>query len=188
MEKLKKFKSSNYAVMLVYVIIGLIMILNPSFVLDAVNYIIGILIILYGLIYSISLYQKWDSTMYGKFDLLGSVLCISFGIFLIVNSNVLSSLIPFCTGVIIFMDAIMQIYKSFTLKKVGFIRWWISLIIGIILVAFSVYIIVNANDISLLLIRIIGGFLLFDALTDLVTSICITKRSNIKEKFEIEVK
>ena len=188
MDKLKKFKSSNYAVTIVYLIIGLIMLLNPSFIADAVNYVVGILIILYGLIYSISLYQKWDSEIYGKFDLLGGVLCISFGIFLLVNSNVLISIIPFCTGVIIFMDAIMQLYKSISLKKLDFNRWWISLIVSFILGSFAIYIIVNSKNISYTLIQIIGGFLLFDALADFITSICITKKGNTTKTLEIETK
>lgn len=160
------------------------MLLNPSFVSNAVNYILGVLVIVYGIVYIISLYQKKDTELYGKFDLLGGVLCISFGLFLIVNPDVLFSLIPFCTGVIIGIDAITQVIKSFSLKKFGFKRWWISLIIGGILLVFSIYIIVNAKNISLLLISIIGGFLIFDALADLVTSICITKK--IKEENDRE--
>ena len=84
LEVLKKFKSSNYAVSIVYIIVGLIMLLNPSFIGNAVNYILGILIIIYGLIYSINVYQEKEA-VFNKFDLLAGVICISFGIFLIVN-------------------------------------------------------------------------------------------------------
>ena len=54
MEVLKRFKRSVYFVSIIYVIMGLIMLLNPSFVRDAVNYIIGVMAIIYGLIYTIS--------------------------------------------------------------------------------------------------------------------------------------
>ena len=187
MDKLKRFKSSNYAVTIVYLIIGLIMLLNPVFVSDAVNYIIGILVMLYGIIYTISIYQKKNTEFYGKFDLLGGVLCISFGLFLILNPDVLFSLIPFCVGVIIFMVSITQMYKSVTLKRLGIKRWWITLIIGLILISFAIYIIVNAKNISYLLIRIIGGFLIFDALSDLITSIFINRKLET-ERLLIETK
>lgn len=188
METLKKFKKSNYAVIVVYILVGLIMLLNPSFVSNAVNYILGSLVILYGIVYVITLYQKKETEIYGKFDLLGGVLCISFGLFLIVNPDVLFSLIPFCTGVIIFMDAIMQLYKSFTLKKIGLKRWWISLIVGFILLGFAIYVVVNSKEISYVLIRVIGGFLVFDAITDLVTNLCITKKKDYSEAKLIENK
>ena len=73
MEALKRFKTSTYAVSIIYIIVGLIMLLNPNFVSDAVNYVIGVLIIIYGIIYSISLYQKRDVEIYGKFDFLAGI-------------------------------------------------------------------------------------------------------------------
>ena len=176
MEVVKKLKRSAYFVTIVYIIIGLIMLLNPIFVRNAVNYIMGIIAIIYGLVYSINLYQKRETDLYSKFDLLGGILCISFGFFLIVNPDVLFSMIPFCTGVILFMDAITLVVRSFNLKKLGFTRWWINLIISGLFLAFSIYIIVNASSISDFLIRVIGGFLIFDSLYDLIITIILSKK------------
>lgn len=188
METLKKFRASSYAVSIVYIIGGLIMLLNPSFISDAVNYVIGILVIIYGLIYSISLYQKRDVENYGKFDFLAGILCISFGLFLIVNPDILVSLIPFCTGVIIFMDAIGFIYNSFKLKRLNYKSWIINLIIGLMFLTFAIYIVVNAKNISYLLIRFIGGFLIVDAILDFFTVIRIRKRENITNLKVIEAR
>lgn len=186
MDTLKKFKSSAYAVSIVYVIVGVIMLLNPSFIGSAVNYILGVLVIIYGLIYSVSVYQKREGA-FDKFDLLAGVICISFGIFLIINKDVLLSLVPFCMGIIILMDAITGIIKSVRLKKIGLTRWYIILIVNLIFLAFAVYIIVNANDITELLIRFIGGFLIVDALMDFFLSIRYSKNKEDVETREITV-
>ena len=58
MELLKKIRMYTLLVSLLYVIMGIIMLLNPGFVLDAVNYIVGILILLYGVIYIIRFLGK----------------------------------------------------------------------------------------------------------------------------------
>lgn len=165
------------------------MLLNPSFIGNAVNYILGILIIIYGLIYSINVYQKKEA-VFNKFDLLAGVICISFGIFLIVNKDVLFSLIPFCIGIIIFMDSISGIFKSIKLKKAGLTKWWILLIINTIFIAFAIYIIVNSNAITELLIRIIGAFLILDAVIDFLMTIRINKSEEniIKDIKVIETK
>jgi len=176
MEVLKKFKNSSYAVAIVYFIVGLIMLLNPSFIGNAVNYIIGILVIIYGLIYAIGVYQRDDG--FNKFDLLAGIICISFGLFLIVNKDVLVSLIPFSMGIILLMDAISNIIKSVKLKKMGLKRWWILLIIGVIFLVFAIYIIVSAQKIDELLIRIIGGFLIFDAIIDFALSLRFSKKTS----------
>lgn len=187
MEVLRKFKRSVYFVSIVYIIIGLIMLLNPVFVRNAVNYIMGVIAILYGLVYSISIYQKKDTELYSKFNLLGGILCISFGLFLMVNPDVLFSLIPFCAGVVIFMDAIFLMYRSVSFKNLGIDKWWISLVFSCIFLAFSIYIIVNAKEISDVLIRIIGGFLILDAITDFIVSFKLSKLMSESDKKDILV-
>ena len=185
METLRKFRASSYAVSIIYIIVGLIMLLNPGFISDAVNYVIGVLVIIYGIIYSISLYQKREVEMYGKFDFLAGIICISFGLFLILNPDILVSLIPFCSGVIILMDAIRFIVNSIRLKKLDYRSWIINLIIGLVFLGFSIFIIVKAKDITLLTIRFIGGFLIVDALLDFFTEIRFRKREKRVEKYEI---
>lgn len=176
MEVINKLKRSAYFVSIIYIIIGLIMLLNPIFVRNAINYIMGIFAILYGVIYVISLYQKKNTEVFSRFNLLGGILCVSFGLFLIVNPDVLFSLIPFCAGVIIFMDALTLIYQSVSLKRLEVNKWWIYLIISLIFLGFSIYIIIHAKDISNLLIRIIGGFLIVDAGVDLVITYILSKK------------
>ena len=157
------------------------MLLNPLFVRNAVNYIMGVFAILYGLVYIITVYQKKDTEFYSKFDLLGGILCISFGLFLIVNPDILFSLIPFCAGVLIFMDSLTLTYQSVSMKRLSVNKWWIGLIIGMIFLAFSIYIIVNAKNISDILIRIIGIFLIFDAIIDFINTMIISKKIERKE-------
>lgn len=185
MDTFRKFKASSYAVSIVYIIVGLIMLLNPGFISDAVNYVVGVLVMIYGIIYSISIYQKRNTEMYGKFDLLAGIICISFGLFLILNPDILVSLIPFCTGVILFMDAISFIVNSIALKKLGFRSWILNLIVGIIFLGFALFIIIKAKEISLLLIRFIGGFLIVDALLDFFTVMRFKKREKKPEKYEV---
>lgn len=190
MDVLRKFKASSYAVSIVYIIVGLIMLLNPSFISNAVNYVIGVLVIIYGVFYTVSLYQKKDSGLYSKFDFLAGIICISFGLFLILNPDILVSLIPFCTGVVLFMDAISFIVNSFSLKKLGSKTWAVNLVIGIIFLGFSMYIIFTAKSITLLLIRFIGAFLIVDALLDFLTVLRLNKgkKEEVYSIVEAEVK
>ena len=188
METLKKFRTSSYAVSIVYIIVGLIMLLNPSFISDAVNYVIGVLVMLYGIIYSISVYQKKETGLYGKFDLLAGIICISFGLFLVLNPDILVSLIPFCAGVIIFMDAISFIINSFRLKNLEYKSWVVNLVIGVIFLAFALYIIINAKNITHLVIRFIGGFLIVDAILDFLTVFRLRKKENTTSLKVVEAK
>ena len=74
------------------------------------------------------------------------------------------------------MDAISFIYNSFKLKKAGYKSWIVNLVVGLIFLAFSIYIMVNAKNISYLLIRFIGGFLIIDAISQLTVRITFTSQ------------
>ena len=189
MNMLKKIKSYYFAVSIIYIVIGIIMLLNPKFICDAVNYIIGSLVMLYGIVYLVSLYQQREFELLNKFNFLAGVMCISFGVFLILNSSVLMSLIPFCAGVIIFIDAIYQLRNSLTLKNFGNKYWYINLVVGILFLTFAIFIMVKAENITHLLIRFIGGTLIFDAIMDFYTYFALRKCNKNKNNLKvIEVK
>lgn len=177
MNLIKKFKNYSFAVSILYIVIGLIMLLNPKFVCDAVNYIIGSLVMLYGIIYLINLYQQREFELFNKFNFLAGVMCISFGVFLILNSSVLMSLIPFCSGVIIFIDAIYQIRNSISLKSLGNKRWWINLVVGLLFLGFAIFIMTKSENISQLVIQAIGAILIIDAIMDFYTYFMLKKCS-----------
>lgn len=177
MNIIKKFKNYSFAVSILYIVVGLIMLLNPKFVCDAVNYIIGSLVMLYGIIYLINLYQQREFELFNKFNFLAGVMCISFGVFLILNSNVLMSLIPFCSGVIIFIDAIYQIRNSISLKSLGNRHWWINLVVGLLFLGFAIFIMAKSENISQLVIQFIGAILIVDAIMDFYTYFMLKKGS-----------
>lgn len=177
MNIIKKFKNYSFAVSILYIVVGLIMLLNPKFVCDAVNYIIGSLVMLYGIIYLINLYQQREFELFNKFNFLAGVMCISFGVFLILNSNVLMSLIPFCSGVIIFIDAIYQIRNSISLKSLGNRHWWINLVVGLLFLGFAIFIMAKSENISQLFIQFIGAILIIDAIMDFYTYFMLKKGS-----------
>lgn len=189
MNVLKKIKSYYFAVSILYIVIGLIMLLNPKFVCDAVNYIIGSLVMLYGIVYLVGLYQQREFELLNKFNFLAGVMCISFGVFLILNSSVLMSLIPFCAGVIILIDAIYQLRHSLSLKLMGNKYWYINLVVGIFFLLFAIFVMTKSENITQLLIRFIGGVLILDAIMDFYTYFALKKINKNKNDLKvIEVK
>ncbi len=176
MENLKKLRNYSFAISIVYIILGLLMILNPSFISNAINYVIGFLIMLYGVVYLINLFVKKDEYILNRFNFFTGVMCISFGLFLVLHPDLLHQLIPFCGSIIIFVDGIYQIRNSFVLKKNKYKFWYVNLITAFIFIGFAIFVMINASSISNLLISIIGGVLLVDALLDIYTTIVINRR------------
>ena len=187
MEIFKKIKMYTLFVSLLYVIMGIIMLLNPGFILDAVNYIVGILILIYGVIYIVRFLSKNTFNTLSKFSLLAGLLCITFGIYILLNPTLLSSIIPFAAGMLLLVDGLGKLKDSLAFKKVAYRHWWIGLVIAILFIGFGIYMIVNSFNVSKLIIRIIGAILIIDAISDLWVYFCYKKYSPKKEiKQEIE--
>ena len=187
MEIFKKIKTYTLLVSLLYVIMGIIMLFNRGFVLDAVNYIVGILVLLYGVIYMARFLGKNAFNTLSKFSLLAGLLCITFGIYILLNPTLLSSIIPFAAGMLLLVDGFGKFRDAMAFKKVDYRRWWIGLVIAILFIGIGIYMIINAFNVSKLVVRIIGGVLIIDAISDLWVYFCYKKYSPKKEeKKEIE--
>lgn len=169
MERIKE-KISDNLISFIYIIAGIVMLLNPKFVCDAVNYVIGGLIILFGIVYVFKLLQNKDLKQFSKIELLVFLLCVGLGIFIMFNSDLLTSILPIGAGLLIFLDSISQLMKSFKLKKNKYKLWYINLIVGLIFFAFSLYIILNAASVTYLVVRLIGIILIIDAIFEFYTS------------------
>jgi len=182
-----KDKVSDNLMSVVYIIAGIIMLLNPAFVSDAVNYVIGGLIILFGIIYVIKLLQTKDIKEFSKIELLVVLLCIGLGLFIMFNSNLLASILPIGAGLLILLDSISQIMKSFKLKKNKEKLWYINTIIGLVFFGFSFYIIINAASVTHLAIRLIGIVLIINAILEFYTSFKLKEYDKNVKVIETEI-
>ena len=182
-----KEKFSENLMALIYIVIGLLMLINPKFVCDAINYIIGITIIVFGIIFIIKLLQSKGVKELSKIDLLVIFLCLGLGLFLIFNSNLLISILPISAGILIFLDAISQVIKSFKLKKMNVKYWYINLLVGLIFLAFSIYIVINATSVTHLIVRLIGLVLIIDGIIEFYTSFKFREYNNSAVVMETEI-
>lgn len=142
------------------------MIIFPGTINNIINYIIGGLIIIFGLDYIIRYLNNNKVTTYSKYGLTIGIIPVICGIFLICNPEILVSIIPFIAGMIIIMDAIEKIKHAIDLKKLNLEEWWIDLIVAILFMVFGIIIILNPFKTAKLLIRILGIFFLVDCFID----------------------
>ena len=105
MKIIEKVKGFNYFLPIVYFVLGLLMVIFPETINDIINYIIGGLLMLFGIDYIVRYLSNNKVTTYSKYSLTVGIVPIICGVFLICNPEVLVSIIPFVAGMIILMDA-----------------------------------------------------------------------------------
>lgn len=166
MKIINKIKAFSYFLPIVYFLLGLLMIIFPETINNIINYIIGGLIIIFGLDYIIRYINNNKVTTYSKYGLTIGIIPVICGIFLICNPEILVSIIPFIAGMIIIMDAIEKIKHAIDLKKLSLEEWYVDLIVAILFMVFGIIIILNPFKTAKLLIRILGIFFLVDCFID----------------------
>lgn len=169
MKIIEKVKNFNYLLPITYFVFGLIMVIFPKTVTDVINYLVGGLLILFGINYIIIYLNNNKITKYSKYSLTIGIVPIICGVFLICNKVVIMSIIPFVAGMIILMDSFEKMKHAIDLKKLSYDQWWVELVTSVLFIVFGIIIILNPFEVTEMLIRILGIFFLVDCFIDVWT-------------------
>ena len=171
MEFLKEIKSTLFIMSGLYLVIGLIMLIYPAFVTNAICYLIGTLCLILG---GLGIYIYISSEVYGSLAygiLVAAIALIVLGIFVIVDPIEFASMIPFVMGIVLVIDAFTKLQSASGLKRYNHDKWWIVLISSLLIFAFGILLIFNPFESLTLFIRILGVFLIVDAASSFMTAI-----------------
>lgn len=143
----KYFK--NYSVMMLVIsilffILGAVMYTKPEFIVLVFSYVMGGLIILFGVYYCIKNYVeiKHDNSKSSKDMILGITLIV-IGLVFIFLANVIEALVRLVIGGYILFIGITRFVNSLYMKKDT--RFFVSLGLSILLIAGGLYTILEAN-------------------------------------------
>lgn len=175
MEFLKEIKSTLFIMSGLYIVIGLIMLIAPTFVTNAVCYLIGTLCLILG---GLGIYIYISSEVYGPLAytiLVIAIAMIVLGIFVIVDPISFASMIPFVMGIVLVIDAFTKLQSASSLKRYNYEKWWTVLIAALLIFIFGLILILNPFETITLFIRILGVFLIIDAVSSFMTAISYGK-------------
>lgn len=175
MEFVKEIKSTLLIMSGLYIVIGLIMLLAPVFVSNLICYLIGTICFILG---GIGIYTYISSEVYGPLAygiLVAAIALIVVGIFVIMDPVTFASFLPIIMGVVLVIDSFTKLQSSSSLKRYNYDRWWTVLVAGLITFVFGLFLILNPFKSLTLFIRILGVFLIVDAVSSFMTALSYSK-------------
>ena len=126
---------------LLFLLLGIFLIINPTLMAQTVFYIIGGVFLILGFSRIISYLISRAKGFYENYSLIsGSIYCL-IGLFIIIFGIAIISFFSVIIGVWIIVNGINRINFSFKMKDSGIKYWILSLIISIVMVIAGVYII-----------------------------------------------
>lgn len=175
MEFIKEIKSTLLIMAGFYVVTGLIMLLAPTFVNNAICYLIGSLCLIIG---GLAIYTYLGSEVYGPLSIAVLITAIAFiviGIFIITSPELFASVVPITMGVLLVVEAFGKMRSSITVKKYGYDKWWAVLVGALLVFVFGIILLLNPFESLIIFIRILGTFLIIDGISSFITSFSYTK-------------
>lgn len=186
MDEIKGFKKSYCLMSVIYVVCGIVLLIWPDISMTTFCYALGVLGIIYGIAHIVVYFTKDHVVSIMEMDLVTGIVTTAFGLFVLVNDQIFVSILPFAIGVILMLGAIVKLQNSLDLKKLEFQKWWIVLVLAIILLGIGLLLVYNPFRITIVMIYVIGASILADGVINIWSMFLITRMLKKRRKAEKE--
>lgn len=166
-EFFKSIKTNILGSAVLCVGLGVILMIYPDTSLSLVCQTVGIIVLVTGVGFLISHIRGGLISWFYRLDLILGLLFLILGGYIFLNPWGLLSMIPIVFGVLLIYHGISDLGQAMELRKYGADRWRISIIFAVISIILGVVIMKNPFGTIDMLMRIIGGCLIYDGLSNL---------------------
>lgn len=175
MNGIKNFKNMYSILTICLILVGAVLLIAPGIALDAVCIIFGIYMIIYGAVKIMGYFAKDAYQLAFQFDLALGIVIAIVGIVFVCRTARVVQLLSTCIGIVMLVDATFKIQTSIDSKRFGISRWWLMLILAVIVAAIGILLILMPGETTRLMVRLIGLNLCMDGILNLVIVIDTVK-------------
>ena len=158
-------------------ICGLVLLLMPELTLVTIANVIGILVIMIGAFFLIGYFLRKELAA-GNNDLIKGLVIVCIGIFICVKSELVVSILPVVLGIGVVLSGILKLQHAFDLKRMGFDTWVRIGLTAAVNIFIGLIVILNPFSTVAWLMRLVGIGFLFSGVTDLITTIYVSKKAS----------
>lgn len=176
MKEVKQFSKSYILVSALYVVLGVVLVAWPSTSVKMICYGLGLAMVVLGITHGIIYFTKENLEGFLQMDLVIGIICLAFGLFILLNPGFLGSVLPFAMGIILLLGAVVKLQSAFNMKRLLYKRWYVVLICAIVIGIMGIVLLCNVFQEEKQMILYVGICLILDGLTNLISLICIQVR------------
>lgn len=184
---LKNIKRNTILAFAGFVIIGILLIIFPGIIADIAGYIVGALLIGFGVTKIISYFSP-DGVKTSVFGMIIGIISSLAGIYIITRPWVIANFFVSIFGIIILINGTTKIRNAMNMKRMGIKKRWSTLIPGAVSALLGVIFIISPAIAHNIMMRLLGGALIFEGLSDLwaIFNISAAQKKSAKQTKEIE--
>ena len=166
-DEFRPIQGTPSALPILLIILGLVLLLFPGMTLTLIVRLGGIALIAGGL----NALGAWPRSRYeagpSNLDKVGGVLAVLAGLFLVIRPQSLINFFPKAAGILIILGGIYNLLKALASKRAGYDKWTAGMLMALVTVALGVYLVARPFSTMELIVRILGGILIYNGLSSL---------------------
>lgn len=174
-------KTGYIAVSILLAVLGIVLIAWPTFSVNALGVICGILLILFGGVKLVGYFSKDLYRLAFQYDMPFGILLIILGIIMLIHSGNLASFICVVFGLSVLISSLFNIQTALDAKKFGINQWWLIFALSVIAAVWGLILVFRPSEAADVMAVLLGITLLFESAVNIctvVTSVKIVKNQH----------
>lgn len=156
MKRLAYIKRVYMMLALVSVAIGVFFIMEPQAAVEALCKICGVFFLIYGLIRILGYFSKDLFQLAFQFDFALGIFSMVIGVVLLFRVERVALIFPDFIALFIIIDGVFKLQTALDARKFGLERWWIILVIAILVAAVGLCLTLLPAQTTKFLVRLLG--------------------------------
>lgn len=152
---------------IIYILFGIVLLFFPTITRALVCYLLGGLILVYGIIHVLSFFTLMGTSKFFRGDLITGLISTIIGIFIIARAELVVSVFPFVLGIVIAVNGVLNIGKSLELKALGYKKWVAVLVMAVLTAALGLLLVFNPLKAADFAISLVGIGLIVTGICDI---------------------
>lgn len=174
-------KTGYIAVSILLAVLGIVLIAWPTFSVNALGVICGILLILFGGVKLVGYFSKDLYRLAFQYDMPFGILLIILGIIMLIHPGNLASFICVVFGLSVLISSLFNIQTALDAKKFGINQWWLIFALSVIAAVWGLILVFRPSEAADVVAVLLGITLLFESAVNIctvVTSVKIVKNQH----------
>ena len=168
-------KAGYIAVSALLAVLGIVLIAWPTFSVNALGVICGILLIVFGGVKLVGYFSKDLYRLAFQYDMPFGILLIIFGIIMLIRPGNLANFICVVFGLSVLVSSLFNIQTALDAKKFGISQWWLIFALSVVSAAWGLILVFRPSEAADVMAILLGITLLFESAVNICTVLTSVK-------------
>ncbi len=167
MKFIKEIKISFIITSIVSILLGVFFVAFPATVQNVIAVILGIILTVLGVVWVITFFRTPGWTFGASFYLFFGAIFIGMGLWMAINPTFFNKIVVSIIGILIIINSFMALAQSISLRKVGYIRWWLPFLFACVAILLGALVVSYPLIFGSFAMQIIGAILIYNGISNL---------------------